>query len=206
MPHRVLEFHNIQPVENIDLILSYGILSYNQASKLPHKSIAMANLQNIRDNKRIPDGFLIHHYACLYFDARNPMLYKRINEGENLCVFRVSKEIDTIQGVVFSDQNASSHYARFYSPGEGYERLDFDAIYATDWRHEEDQIAYWRHKSKKCAEVLVPHEVPVAFITGIYTFNKNMRQYIQKRCSQIPVIIRPDLFFKRGNDDQGLNR
>jgi hypothetical protein len=156
----------------------------------------MANLQEKRDGKRIPDGLLIHNYACLYFDAHNPMMYKRINEGENLCVFRISKDIDEIQGVVFSDQNASSKYARFYTPAEGYQRLNFDAIYAEDWRHFGDEITYWRHKSTKCAEVLVPYEIPISYLTGIYTFNENMRQYIQKKCSTLPVTVNPYLFFK----------
>ncbi len=196
MAHRVREFHNIQSIENIALILQYGILSYNRASQLPHKSIAMANLQEKRDGKRIPDGLLIHNYACLYFDAHNPMMFKRIKESENLCVFQVSKDIDKIESVVFSDQNASSNYARFYSPTDGYDRLDFDAIYAADWRHVGNQIAYWRHKSTKCAEVLVPHEIPTPYITGIYTFNENMRQYIQKKCSTIPIMVNPYLFFK----------
>lgn len=196
MPHRVVEFHNIQSIDNIELILCSGILSYNRASALPHRSIAMENLQEKRDNKRIPGGFKIHDYACLYFHARNPMMFRRINEGNNLCVFRVSKEVDKIQGVVFSDQNASSDYARFYSPCEGYKRLDFDAIYAEDWRHGGDQKEYWRHKSKKCAEILVPHQISVEYITGIYTFNENMRQYIQKICSNFPVILNPSLFFQ----------
>ena len=196
MPQRVVEFHNIQPIENIDSILQNGILSYNRASRLPHKSIAMECIQERRDGKRIPDGLVIHNYACLYFDAHNPMMFRRIREGEKLCVFRVSKEIGEIQGVVFSDQNASSDYARFYSPVDGYNRLDFDSIFAADWRHYGDQRSYWRHKSTKCAEILVPYVIPKTFITGIYTFNENMRQYIQKKCSNLPVIVEPYLFFK----------
>ena len=201
MPHRVVEFHNIQSIDNIDMILRFGILSFNRARDLPHRSIALANLQEKRDNKKIPDGLNIHDYACLYFDARNPMMFKRIKEGENLCVFQVSKDIDNIQGVVLSDQNASSKYARFYSPSDGYNRLDFNAIYDTDWTHAGDQIAYWKHKSMKCAEILVPHEIPASYIIGVYTFNENMRQYIQKICSTIQIIVNPHLFFKGGCDD-----
>jgi O-acetyl-ADP-ribose deacetylase (regulator of RNase III) len=35
-----------------------------------------------------------------------------------------------------------------------------DDIYARDWKHPDDQIREWRHKSRKCAEVLIPHSVP----------------------------------------------
>jgi hypothetical protein len=46
--------------------------------------------------------------------------------------------------------------------------LPFDDIYAEDWRHPNDPIAYWKHKARKCAEVLVPNVVDPKFVTGAY--------------------------------------
>jgi hypothetical protein len=140
-------------------------LSYERASKLAHRSVAMQPIQDKRDQKQVPGGLKLHQYANLYFDARNPMMSKRRAEAANLCVLRVSTEVLSLNGTVLSDQNAASDYARFLHPRQ-WQALDYDAIYATDWRHPDDQIAYWRHKARKCAEVLVPHAVDPRFLTG----------------------------------------
>jgi hypothetical protein len=196
MSNRVHEFHNIQPIENVPSILELGILSFYEAIKLPHLSIARDDIQKKRDVKIIPGGLPLHQYASLYFDARNPMMFKRINERKDLCVLKISKSVDEIENVVFSDQNASSDYARFYSPEEGYERLNFDLIYTADWRHPNDQVMYFKHRSIKCAEVLIPNLLPPQYIKSIYISDENMRQYVKSLCPNINVEINPYLFFK----------
>jgi hypothetical protein len=196
MSNRVTEFHNIQPIENVPSILEHGILSFYEAKKLPHLSIARDDIQKKRDVRIIPGGLPLHQYANLYFDARNPMMYRRINERSDLCVLKISKSVDEIENVVFSDQNISSDYVRFYSPEEGYERLNFDLIYAADWRHPNDPVMYFKHRSIKCAEVLIPNLLPPQYIKSIYTSDENMRQYIKSICPPIDIVINPYLFFK----------
>lgn len=56
---------------------------------------------------------------------------------------------------------------RFLHPRQ-WQLLDFDAIYAMDWRHPGNPAAYYRHSSQKCAEVLVPQRVETRFLTGAY--------------------------------------
>jgi len=196
MSNRVKEFHNIQPIENVPSILKLGLLSFYQAQKHRHLSIARDDIQKKRDEKIIPGGLPLHQYASLYFDARNPMMYRRCNERKDLCVLKISKSVDEIENVVFSDQNASSDYARFYSPEEGYERLNFDLIYAADWRHLNNRVMYYIHSSTKCAEVLIPNLLPPQYIKSIYTSDENMRQYVKRLCPNINVEINPYLFFK----------
>lgn len=108
MNPRVKEFQCIMPLENIPSVLKLGILSHERAAKLKHRSVAMEEVQEKRDLKHVPGGLKLHQYANLYFHARNPMLYKRKGECDNLCVLQVSIDVLKLDGVVLSDSNASS--------------------------------------------------------------------------------------------------
>ena len=145
MDPRVVEFQCIMPIANIPSVIERGILSYERAAKLQHRSVAMQPVQDKRDQKHVPGGLRLHHYANLYFDARNPMMFKRRGEADSLCVLRVSTAVLGVGGTVLSDQNAASDYARFLHPRQ-WRALNFDDIYSMDWRHRGDPIAYWRHK------------------------------------------------------------
>ena len=76
------------------------------------------------------------------------MMFKRKGQALELCVLQVSTLVMPLPGTVISDQNAASDYVRFLHPRQ-WQLLDFDAIYAMDWRHPTDQIAQWRHSSQK---------------------------------------------------------
>ncbi len=193
MNRRVKEFQCIMPLVNIPSVLEHGILSHDRASKLKHHSVAMQEIQDRRDKKQIPGGLKLHQYANLYFHARNPMLYKRKGEATTLCVLRISTEVSNLDGVVITDRNASSDYVRFLHPSQS-DVLDFDAIFALDWQHPDDLIALYRHRSQKCAEILVPHRVDPSFILGAYVINNATAIQLRSKCD-LQIHIDPVLFF-----------
>lgn len=190
----IREFQWITPIRNIPSVLRHGILSYDVAAKLPHHSVAMQEVQERRDKVQVPGGLRLHQYANLYFHARNPMLFKRKDEAPNICVIRVSIEARHIPGSVIADRNASSAYVRFLSVAQ-VGQLDLVAIYAEDWRHPNDLIAYYRHKSQKCAEFLVPNRVPTEYIVGAYVTNDAAKTALESNGFTSPIDIAPDLFF-----------
>ena len=49
MDPRVTEFQCIMPLENVQSVLKHGILSNERAAKLPHRSVAMQEVQERRD-------------------------------------------------------------------------------------------------------------------------------------------------------------
>jgi len=196
MDPRVTEFQCIMPMDNIPSVLRHGILSYEQAGKLAHRSVAMQEVQDRRDLKQVPGGLKLHQYANLYFHARNPMLFKRKDEASSLCVLRVSVRVCDVAGVVFADRNASSDYVRFLHPAQ-WKFLDFDAIYAMDWRHPNDPVAYYRHRSLKCAEVLVPHAVDRNMLIGAYTVDRAAAERLASLGFSLPVTVDSVLFFRQ---------
>jgi hypothetical protein len=194
MDSRVTEFQCIMPLENIPSVLKLGILSNERAAKVQHYSVAMEEVQERRDLKHVPGGLKLHQYANLYFHARNPMLYKRKDVAATLCVLRVSVEVTQLAGVVIADRNASSDYVRFLHPKQ-VGLLDFSAIFAKDWRHPNDQIAYYRHRSQKCAEVLVPNCVEPKFLIGAYVINEATGSKLQSLGFDLSVAIDSEMFF-----------
>jgi hypothetical protein len=192
---RVAELHCIMPIGNLVSVMKEGILSHENAAKLKHHSVALQPVQDKRDKKQVPGGLRLHQYANLYFHARNPMMFKRKDHAFELCVMRVSTMVLTLPGVVISDQNAASGYVRFLHPRQ-WQVLDFDAIYAMDWRHRDDPVAYYRHSSQKCAEVLVPQRVEARYISGAYVLNDAAKKRVDAIGLALPTTINPVLFFQ----------
>jgi hypothetical protein len=195
MDPRVTEFHCIIPLKNISSVLKHGILSFERAERLVHDSVAMAEVQDKRDAKQIPGGLKLHQYANLYFHARNPMMYKRKNEAHHLCVLRISITVCALERVVFTDRNAAGgdNWVRFFHPKQ-WALLDYDRIYARDWR-DEDRFVYFDKKRKKCAEVLVPHLVEPRFLLGAYVVNDDTAARLRAVGFALPISVDPDLFF-----------
>lgn len=164
----ISELHYITPIANLPSICQDGILSHRRATARPHDSVAMEIIQRRRTSKAVPNGLPLHDYVNLYFHARNPMLYSLRQRHSSLCVLRVSPNVFDLPSVVITSQNASSDYVRFYPSPQGLDYLDYDLVFAESWTHPDDQLAEWRHKSVRCAEVLVPNQINVCYIIGAY--------------------------------------
>jgi len=195
MDPRVAELHCIMPIANLASVMEHGILSYEGAARLRHASVAMQPVQDRRDQRRVPQGLRLHQYANLYFHARNPMLYKRLNEAGSLCVLRISLDALTIPGAVITDSNAASDYARFLHPSQ-WTLINFDDVLADNWTHPGDPRRYFQHKSRKCAEVLVPHRIPLELLTGACVIDAAARERLAFHAPHLPAVIDPVLFFQ----------
>ena len=118
-----------------------------------------------------------------------------VRRHEDVCVLKVSTNVLGVAGTAITDQNAASKYVRFYAPSQSA-LLDFDDIFARDWTHPDDQIREWRHKSRKCAEVLVPHRVPPGMLVGAIVADAAARDRLNQAGFALPFVIDPDFFFR----------
>lgn len=185
---------NIQVIDNIPSIMRRGLLSNEKAANIKHTSIAMQEVQNRRDAVIIPNGMALHMYANVYFDPKNPMLYKRKDENENICILKFDRSILDFDGVVVSDRNASSSYASFYPPETGLKEIDFELVFASDWR-DDNQYEYYKKKSIKCAEVLIPYTVPFDFVVSAAVYNENAKRKLEATGFNRNIYVEPKLFF-----------
>lgn len=185
--------YNIMPFRNISSVLSLGILSNFLAEKLPHVSVAMNEVQSRRDKVNVPNGMPLHQYANLYFDARNPMMYKR--QDEDICVLKISPRVLDLENVVISDRNASSDYASFHEPTKILDKLDYDMIYAKSWV-DANYYLMLKKKSVKCAEVLIPEKILPQYIIGAAVKNQEDKERLEEMGFNKKIYIEKELFFK----------
>ena len=175
-------------------IMKKGILSHALSKNLPHESLAMEEIQSKRKNKQIPGARKLHD-ANLYFDAHNPMLSKRRDRNNQICVLSVDPSVLDLPNVIISDQNASSNYVRFYPVKGGLEAMNKNIIYAPFWLHPDNQLEEWAHKSAKCAEVLVPDRIESKYILSAYVANEIALRVFHQLNIQLTVSTRSDIFF-----------
>ena len=164
------ELHYICHVDNFPSIIERDILSYQRAKRIAHNSVAMQEVQDLRENKRVPGGLPLHDYVNLYFCARNPMLFKRRVDHESLCILRIDPNVLDLKDV------------------------DVELVFARYWT-DDDQITVWRKKAVKCAEVLVPHAVSQHFISGAFVSNDRTKGTVRRLAPGLDIITDSDLFF-----------
>ena len=118
----------ITHIDNIPAILTTGILSHEriETEQVEHTPIFDNRIVINRRNKITPEGKSLWHYANLFFQPRNPMLYRVINQRgkQNLAVLRVAKTVLQKQGIFITDGVASNRQTRFYSLPAGLEMLN----------------------------------------------------------------------------------
>jgi ssDNA thymidine ADP-ribosyltransferase DarT-like protein len=189
------ELGYIVPIATVPSILRRGILSHRRAEKVDHESIALRGVQDRRATKMVPGGRALHEYANLYICPRNPMLLKKREIHEQICVLRVSTEVLDIRNVVITDSNAASKYVSFKAPPDGLAIVDRNRTFAEWWTHD-DQIEQWRHSAQKCAEVLVPDAVQPQYIRGAYVSCIGSRDRLLEVAPNLPTTVDPFLFFQ----------
>jgi hypothetical protein len=198
------ELHYLTPIENLGSICEHGILSHDLAAKLPHADVSNEDIQSTRSNKVVAYAGQhrprkLHSYANLFLHGRNSMLKELCYRcgHDAIAVVRVSLDVLDLPDVVITDQNAASKYAHFYASPDGLAYLYEGYVLAREWGDPNvDQIDYWRRKSRRSAEVLVPDRVDPAHLQGVYV----SCEQAHGRCSALDLplgsTIDADLFFE----------
>jgi len=191
----VKELHYIAPIDNVSSIMEHGILSNQRASRLPHRSVAMQEIQERRQDKRIPNARPLHEYVNLYFDAHNPMLSKCRAHNDNICVLRVDHTLIDRSRVIVTDKNAAKDYVRFYPVADGLQALNKDLVFAQFWLNRDDPFDEQYRRGVKCAEVLVPDSVSPDLVIGAYVANQKALTAFKELRTRLPVVINGSMFF-----------
>ena len=188
-------FYYICHIDNLKYILEKGILCRNDVIS---QGIDINDISNKEVQKRRED---YHNYVPLFFNPRNPMMYKLIKDKkkEELCVIAISLDVLFLKSTVFSDGNIGSNNRKIYKNIEDLKKLDWQCITSKYWTS--DDISYRDGKRKISAEVLVKRRVWNDKIKQIYVCCKETEMIIRKTCVDelkklnINVCIKKDLFF-----------
>ena len=153
-------FYYITHIDNLKSILKNGILSRSQIKdenniwvklKLAKgiKSIHAEDIIQIRRDKKFKDRSL-WEYANLYFQVRNPMLYRVIREfgAKNTIVLQINSDIIKKSDIGITDGNAASSETQFFkNVNEGLNALDSKQFKKEYWNESD--------KRKLMAELLI---------------------------------------------------
>jgi ssDNA thymidine ADP-ribosyltransferase, DarT len=196
--HELDELQYIAHVDNVPSICSRGLLSHRKAAAIGHRSVADPGVQDRRKGKPVPGGLPLHDYANLYVTARNPMLFKKIEDGllEQLCVVRISTAVLDLEDVVITDRNAAAFGCRFKPALEGLADVDAELITRTYW-NDGDTLEQERCWNAKFTEILVPHLVEPHYLTGVYVGTNAARSALQANGVPLTIARDSELFFNR---------
>ncbi|MBI1769497.1 MAG: DUF4433 domain-containing protein [Bacteroidetes bacterium] len=179
VPDKIWLFR-ITHVDNLSHILKYGLIT--EHSKHKNKHFRQIGDKSIIDYRKdldapIPPGGKFTEYVPFYLGPRSPMLYQiatgwedieKINQEE---IVYIVSSFDKIREheleFFFSDGHARSDTSTKYNQKKHFPKLDWDAIYATQWRSDARDL---RRQMKKQSEFLVKKHVPVACFEylGVY--------------------------------------
>ena len=201
---RPKSFYYITHIDNLPSIIKHGILS--------HKRIGIEKVQGIsmfkrktdekedvsRKSKTVPKicGKNLLHYANLFFQPRNPMMYRAIVDrgAEKFVVLEVANQILGQPGVVITDGNATNETTQFYVPSKKTKISQQQwTIIKNEWWKECDGS-----KRKIMAECLVPDRVKPEYIRSVIVADHKAKNQVRGLVDnlQLPVIPQPHLFFQ----------
>ncbi|WP_375505553.1 DarT ssDNA thymidine ADP-ribosyltransferase family protein [uncultured Nostoc sp.] len=195
----------ITHINNVPSILKKGVLSHAivEQENIQRTPVYDQQIVANRSNKNTPDGKSLWEYANLYFQPRNPMLYRVINENKDngIVVLSIQPSILNRKDAFITTGNAASHLSQILPASSWKEKeIIAEIIKGIDieWWKEEDGT-----KRKIMAECLVFKTVAPDCIQAIYVPTENtakkLEEIIQnseyKNLPRPPVSIEPTMFF-----------
>ena len=202
----IRNLYYITHVDNLPSILEKGILSHEriEAEHVQPARIYNTDIVNRRKEKNTPDRKSLWSYANLYFQPRNPMMYRVVHEKEKRAkdLAIVSVTIKTLQtpGVFITDGNAANEPTQFYTPADGLKIIE------QQWKIVQSE--WWNNlngsKRKIMAECLVPDMVDPDLINSIYVADEETRLKLSTTVGyrSIPIIPEPKMFFQPNRRDK----
>jgi len=194
----IRNLYYITHINNLPSILKFGILSHNQIieKKIDFTPIYEESVVNRRQSIKTPDGRSLWDFANVYFQARNPMLYRVMLEKskEEIIVIAISPSILKDKCLYFADGNAACNETAIWPIKEAKSRLP--KMLRGDLARE-----YWSStdgsKRRIMAECLVPGSIRPELINQIFVPSYECKISIQKIIGirAIPIIPEPKMFF-----------
>jgi O-acetyl-ADP-ribose deacetylase (regulator of RNase III) len=187
----------ITHVNNVRSILENGILSHGlvEERKIPFTPIYNAEIVSSRRERLTPNGKSLWSFANLYFQPRNPMLYRVISEKDkkDIAIIGVRSDAHKQSGVFISTGNAASSPSDILPAKEGLKEIyGMWKIINSEWWNSDDGS-----KRKIMAECLVPERVPPDLIHAVYVASHSAADRLRTELrTDIPVIPEPHMFFQ----------
>jgi hypothetical protein len=188
----------ITHINNVPSILSRGIYCHERIEdeKIDYTRIYEEGIVTNRKDIKTPDGRTLWKFVNLYFQPRNPMLYKVLHEkpANELVIISIKPEVINRLDIYITTGNAAHSASEILSSGESRKALRKII--------KDTEIEYWKEedgsKRRIMAECLVPDIVPPNLIQTIYTASRTAKANLEAAIPplNIPVVTEPNKFFQ----------
>jgi hypothetical protein len=194
-----MRLYYITHIDNLISIMKMGILSHARVEKegIPHTPIYDRHIVGARKNKFAPDGNSLWNFANLFFNPRNPMLYRVLREksAKDIVVIALDPILLNKEGIFITTGNAIARQSEIFTRDQVLLKIKkFQRnIRLERWSVENNS------KTKIMAECLVPDRVPLEYLREVYVVNHKVANDIKARHPdlQIDIIPEPYMFFQR---------
>lgn len=202
MPRRMVKsLFYITHIDNLPSILQHGILSHQQVEERGVKFTPVYNAEIVahRRERLSPEGKSLWEYANVYFQPRNPMLYKVLNETskDDVVILGIKPQILETKGAWIALGNAAHSLTPLVDVKTGLSSIgsEYWPILNSDWWKTEDGT-----KRKIMAECLVPNSIPPTAIHSVYVARSSVAEKIRPLLSgllsPVEVVVEPHMFFQ----------
>lgn len=194
---KIKSLYYITHINNLPSIFQHGILSHQQVIErgLSPTPIYNAEIVARRQQRSTPNGRSLWEYANLYFQARNPMLYKVLSETNkhNVVILGIKPRVLDTEGALIALGNAAHSLTELVDVKTGLQVInrDYWSILNSDWWKTEDGT-----KRKIMAECLIPEAVPPTEIHSVYVVSQEISECIRRQLSSVEVVVEPHMFFQ----------
>lgn len=169
---------------NLENILQNGLLSHTLArAGLNQVDIADNQVNARRERRETIHNRSIHDYVPLYFNPKNPMLFKRRDIQDDILILAIDRNLILNQNSIFTDGNAASHGTRFFNSIAQLQQLNWRCIKGEYWNDFPDG------KRIRCAEVLIFLRIEIAAIKKIYSNNTTVKVFATNKARNFRHII-----------------
>jgi len=196
-PRRFTELYYITHINNIPSILNKGILSHERIEKEKVQNTPIYDPKIISKRQEIvtPDGRSLWSFANLYFNARNPMLYRVKSEKsvDKIAVLGIDLGILKRGDIYVTTGNAASQQSEIKSPSS---KLVSQIVKETNYWWWDDLDG---SKTRMMSECLVPGEVSPDYIKSIYvaSYDTLASPPIQEAAQLFKnFMVQPEMFFQ----------
>jgi len=188
----------ITHIDNVASIVERGLLSHGEVERqqVPFTPIYDESIVGRRREKSTPQGKSLWDYANVYFQPRNPMMYRVIHEKniDSLAVVAVRAAIMQAEGVIITDGNAANAPTKFFDYVEGMKAISANwKTIQNDWWSAEDGS-----KRRIMAECLVPGQIDREYIEAVYVPRLETKEKLDRvlRGRRVNIIPEPKMFFQ----------
>jgi len=203
MPRRsVQQLYYITHLANLPSILDRGILSHQRIEDegIPFVPVYDAAIVGNRRSRTVGDGRNLWQFANLYFQPRNPMLFRvALVEGrlQDIVVLGVDRDVLNSLAGYISLGNAASQQSEILPLAEGQKAIPE----ILKWSDNEFWTQEVGMKRKIMSEVLVPGVVPPDYIRTVFVANHEASTVTGEALLAVPgttppVVVEPRMFFQ----------